>query len=235
MHDPFRDGADVQSLDEADDLLQLVLRDAIGPQAHAEKQPQLLFQRQLRVARVRHVAAHDAGRTDLHVVKIPRRPSRQVRAEDLIKLLRRFAEDVVQGLLLRVGFDVDLAQIFVQLRQRHLNGRFYGVGIHRRQLRARHAARHGELIGEHELHQLRQHAVLGAENVLERAVGDVGLFNDLRQRRPPVALFQKEPDADGQNSFFRGQACACNADPDHILRFWCVHQQYSIAMRRTQV
>ena len=39
----------------------------------------------------------------------------------------------------------------------------------------------------------------------------------------------------GQNSFFRGQACACNADPDHILRFWCVHQQYSIAMRRTQV
>ncbi len=79
---------------------------------------------------------------------------------------------------------------------------FYGVGIHRRQLRARHAARHGELIGEHELHQLRQHTVLGAENVLERAVGNLGLFNDLRQRRPPVALFQKEPDADGQNSFF---------------------------------
>ena len=77
--------------------------------------------------------------------------------------------------------------------------------------------------------------VRGAENVLERAVGNLGLFNDLRQRRPPVALFQKEPDADGQNSFFRGQACACNADPDHILRFWCVHQQYSIAMRRTQV
>ena len=77
--------------------------------------------------------------------------------------------------------------------------------------------------------------VRGAENVLERAVGNLGLFDDLCQCRPPVAFFQKEPDADGQNSFFRGQACACNADPDHILRFWCVHQQYSIAMRRTQV
>ena len=80
MHHALGNRADVQTLDEANRLLQLVLRDAIGPQAHAEKQPQLLFQRQLRVARVRHVAAHDAGRTDLHVVKIPRRPPRQIRA-----------------------------------------------------------------------------------------------------------------------------------------------------------
>jgi len=69
--------------------------------------------------------------------------------------------------------------------------------MYRRQLRARHAARHGKLIGEHELHQFRQYAVLGAENVLECAVGGVGLFNNLRQRRSFVALFQKEFDAYG--------------------------------------
>ena len=46
--------------------------------------------------------------------------------------------------------------------------------------------------------------VRGAENVLERAVRNLGLFNDLRQRRPLVALFQKELDAHGQDSFLRG-------------------------------
>ena len=39
--------------------------------------------------------------------------------------------------------------------------------------------------------------VRGAENVLECAVGGVGLFNNLRQRRSFVALFQKEFDAYG--------------------------------------
>ena len=57
--------------------------------------------------------------------------------------------------------------------------------------------------------------VRGAENVLERAVGDVGLFNDLRQRRPPVALFQKEPHTDGENTLFCRQTCTCNSHKGH--------------------
>ena len=204
MHYLFRHTPDLQPGEEVQRPRDLVLRHAVGPQAHREEQPQLLLQRQLPVAWPRHIGEHDARRADLHLVEVPRRPLRLVWAEDLVQLLRRFAEDVVRGFLLRVRLDVDLTQIFVQLCQCHLDRRLHRVDVNRRQLRARHAARHGKLIGEHELRQLRQHAVLGAENVLERAVRNLGLFNDLRQRRPLVALFQKELDAHGQDSFLRG-------------------------------
>ena len=169
---------------------------------------------------MRHVAAHDAGRADLHVVKIPRRPPRQIRAEDLLQLLRRLAEDVVQGLLLRVGFDVDLAQIFVQLRQRHLNGRLHGVDIDRRQLCARRAAGHGELIGEHELRQLGQYAVLGAENILKNAVGNRRLLHDLGDGGFFIALLKKQLDADRQDPFLGRPAGICACDEDRFPSVW---------------
>ena len=140
-------------------LLHFLLRDVVRPQAHGEKQPQLLFQRQLLVAGVRHVAAHDAGRADLHIVKVPLRGVGQIAAKNAVQLLRRLPENVFGGFLLRVGFDVDFPEIFVQLRQRYLDGRLHRVNVDRRQLCPRLIPRHGELVGEHEFHQLRQDAV----------------------------------------------------------------------------
>ena len=139
-----------------------------------------------------------------------------------MQLLRRLPENIFGGFLLRVGFDVDFPEIFVQLRQGHLDGRLHRVDVHRRQLRPRLPPRHGELVGEHEFHQLRQDAVLGTENILEGAVGNVGFFNDLRQRRTFVALFQKEPNTDSENPFFRGQTCACNGHRGHSS-YWMVY------------
>ena len=77
----------------------------------------------------------------------------------------------------------------------------------RRQLRARHAARHGELIGKHKLRQLRQHAVLRTKNILKRAVRYLRFFDNFRQRGLPVALFQKELHANRQDSPLCRQAC----------------------------
>ena len=61
LHHPFGDRADIQPFHEPDRLFRFLLRDVVRPQTHGEKQPQLLFQRQLLVAGVGHVAAHDAG------------------------------------------------------------------------------------------------------------------------------------------------------------------------------
>lgn len=91
-------------------------------------------------------------------------------AEDLIQLLRRFPMDVFGGFLLRVGFHVDFPQVFVQLRQRHLDRRLDRVDIGWRQSRPRDFSSRTELAAEHKLHQLGQYAVFGAENVLELAV-----------------------------------------------------------------
>ena len=58
--------------------------------------------------------------------------------------------------------------------------------------------------------------VRGAENVLERAVGNLGLFNDLRQRRPPVALFQKEPGRSRQDPALRVLAVVSACDKSSL-------------------
>ena len=44
----------------------------------------------------------------------------------------------------------------LELRQGQLDGGLHSVDIHRRQLGSRRGAGHGELVGKHELHQLRQ-------------------------------------------------------------------------------
>ena len=107
---------------------------------------------------------------DIHLVKVAQRHIGIIRAEYLIQLLGRLLKDVLMRLALAVGLDVDLPQIFVQLGQRQLYGRLNDVCVQRRPLGSRRAARHGELIGKHEFHQLGQHAVLGAEYVLKCAV-----------------------------------------------------------------
>ena len=125
-------------------------------------------------------------------------------------------EDIVRRFLLRVGLDVDLAQIFVQLRQRHLDSCLHGVDVDRRQLRARCAAGHGELIGEHEFHQLGQHAVLGAEDILEDTVGDRRLLHNLGDGGFFIALLKKQLDTDRQNPLLGRQACTCDCDEVHF-------------------
>ena len=97
-------------------------------------------------------------------------------AEDALQLLRRSALDVVEQVFLRVGFQIDLPQIFVQLRQRELERGFHRVDIHRRERGARSVSSNAELVFKHEFHQLHQNAVLAVENVLKTAGGDLRLL-----------------------------------------------------------
>ena len=78
-----------------------------------------------------------------------------------------------------------------------------GVDIEGRQLLPRRRARHGKRVAEHELDELCQNAVLGAENILQRAVGTARLVDALCARRLLVSLLQKELDADRQDARFR--------------------------------
>ena len=130
-------------------------------------------------------------------------------------------EDVVRSFSLCVSFDVDFPQMLVQLCQRHLDGSLRRVDIDRREKDAGELARGAELVGEHELHQLGQNAVLGAENILEAAVGDACLVDDLRNCGFFIALLEKKLDADGQDPLFCGQTGTCERDRKHILSvFW---------------
>ena len=70
--------------------------------------------------------------------------------------------------------------------------------------------------------------VRGAENVLERAVGNLGLFDDLRQRRPLVALFQKQTDTGAENPLLCGEACRCNRHGGHPLSSFAWYIYHSI-------
>ena len=220
MHDALGDGADVHAADEVHGLFDLVLRDVVRPQAHGEERTKLLFQRQRLVARVRHKAPHDPGGADLHKIEVLLGQLRLIGAKDLVKLLCCLAEDIVRRFLLRVRLNIDLAQIFVQLRQRHLNGRLHGVDIDRRQLCARRAAGHGELIGEHELRQLGQYAVLGAENILKNTVGNRRLLHDLGDGGFFIALLKKQLDADRQDPFLGRPAGICACDEDRFPSVW---------------
>ena len=164
----------------------------------------------------------------------PIRQLRLIRAKHLIEFFRRRAEDAVGDLALRVALDVNFPQIFVQLRQRDLDGGLRRVDVNRRQPAPGRAPRHGELVGEHEFHQLGQYAVLGAENVLERAVRNIGLFDDLRQRGLLIPLFEEQPHADGQDALFRRQACAGDGDNISSFTVWCIHQHYIMKCTQTQ-
>ena len=216
-HDPLGNGADVQPLDEPDGSLHLRLRDPVRPQAHGQKHPQLFLQGQLPITGVGHIAAHDARRADLHGIEIPGRQLRLIGPEDLVQLLGRLLKDIVRGLLLGICLDIDLPQVLIELRQGHLDGGLHSVDIHRRQLGSRRGAGHGELVGKHELHQLRQDPVLGPENVLENAVGYRRLMNDFGNGGFFVPLFQKQLHAHGEDPLFSGQAGTGNGRGDHIL------------------
>ena len=125
------------------------------------------------------------------MVEILCRQLRLIRAEDPIKFLGCLPENICGCFFLRVGFDVDFAQIFVQLCQRHLNRRFHRIHIDRRQPLPRDFACRTKLIAEHEYDQLRQHAVLRAKNILKGAVGNVSFLHDLRNRCFFISLLQK--------------------------------------------
>ena len=212
VHDPLRDRADIPPRDIRQRLLDLLLRHAVGAQAHRQKQLDLPLERQRFIARLRHIRAHDARRAELHRVKIGRREPRLVRAENLLDLLGRLAEDILGRFLLRIGLKINFPQILVELCERHLNGCLDRVDIDGRQRLPRRLARHGKLVAEHELDELCQNAVLGAENILKRAVGNARLVDDLCDRRLLVSLLQKELDADRQDALFRWQARACDCD-----------------------
>ena len=220
LHDLFGDRADIHSRDELQNLLQLVLRHAVAAQAERQEGFQLLLERQRLIARMGHIAPHEPRRAELQRIKILRRERRLVRPEDLIQLSGCLAEDIFRGFALRIGLDVDLAQILVQLRQRDLQSSLDGIDEHGRQLRPGCLPRGAELIGEHEADQLGQHAVLGAENVLKAAVGDLCLLDDLRDGRLFVALLQKQLDADLQDPPLCRQACIGECDRKHSLSFF---------------
>lgn len=56
VHHPFGHLPDVQAFHEMDGLLHFGLGDVIGPEAHGEKEAQLLFEGQLAVAGAGHIA-----------------------------------------------------------------------------------------------------------------------------------------------------------------------------------
>ena len=138
-------------------------------------------------------------------------------AENGVQLLRRPAKNVLRGLVLRVCLRIDLAQILVELGERELDGGLHSVNENRREVRVGNTSGHAELVAEHELHELGKHAVLGAENVLERTVGDIRLPHDLGNRRFLVPLFQKQLDTYGKNPSFCGQTGTRDNDSNHIL------------------
>ncbi len=135
---------------------------------------------------------------------------------------------------MRIGLDIDLPQIFVQFGQGHLDRRFHRVDINGRQMFSRRAAGHRELIGKHERHEFRQHAVFRPKDILKGTVRNIGFLYDLRHGRLFVAFLQKELDADRQNPFFRGQTYACDRHMHPSVSFWCVYQNYSIAGQQMQ-
>ena len=217
LHHLFGDRAYIQALDKADRPLALVLRNVIRAQRHGVEQADLLLQRQIFVAGMRHIGAHDAGRANLHFVKVALRQPGLASAEDSMQFLCRLLKNVLGGLPLGVGFDVDFPQILVHLRQRQLNGRLNRIDIDGRQFCSRHAARHGELIGKHEFHQLRQHAVLGSKDVLKGAAGNPRSVDNLRQRGSAIPFFQKQLHADGQYTIFREQTRVRQCNGNHPL------------------
>ena len=119
-----------------------------------------------------------------------------------------------------VALHIDLTQVLVQLRQGHLDGGLRGVNIGGGQLRPGDVPGHGELVGEHELRQLRQDAVLGPEDILENAVGHRRLVDDLRHGGFFVTLLQKQLDADRQDPFLGRPAGICACDEDRFPSVW---------------
>ena len=217
LHNALRDSAHVERADNLHDVLDLLCRDAVAAQTQPEKGVELFLEREILRAGVHHVPAHDPGRTKLHNIKIPLGHFRMIDAENGVQLLRRPAKNVFRGLVLRVCLRIDLAQILVELGERELDGGLHSVNENRREVRVGNASGHAELVAEHELHELGKHAVLGAENVLERTVGDIRLPHDLGNRRFLVPLFQKQLDTYGKNPSFCGQTGTRDNDSNHIL------------------
>jgi len=217
LHDALRNGADVERADLLHDTLDLLRRDAVAAQTQPEEGVELFLKREVLRAGMRHVPAHDARGAELHNIKIALGHFGMVGAENGVQLLRRLAEDVLRGFVLRVGFDVDLTQVLVELRERELDGGLHGIDEYRRKVRVGNAPGHAELVVEHELDELGEHAVLGAENILERAVGNIRLLHDLGDGRSLVALFQKQLYAYGEDPPFGGQTGTCDSDGNHFL------------------
>ena len=219
LHHLLRHGADVQSLHKAQNLLHLLLRDLIAPQAQGQEHPQLLLQRQRPIAGADHVAPHKAGGAKLQGVEVLLRQLRLIGAEDPVQLPGGGPENKLGHLAVGIALHIDLPQVLVQLRQGHLDGGLRGVDIGGGQLLPGDVPGHGELVGEHELRQLRQDAVLGPEDILENAVGHRRLVDDLRHGGFFVTLLQKQLDADRQNPFFGGQTGACDGRNTHFLPY----------------
>ena len=126
-----------------------------------------------------------------------------------------FTENILRGLLLGICLDINLPQVFIQLRQCQLYGGFRRVNIYRRQLFPNGGARRTKLAGKHKCHQLCQHAILGPKNILKTAVGYLRLLYDLRYRCFFIALLQKQLDTNRQYPPFRRQACICQGHENH--------------------
>lgn len=195
MQDLFRNATNIQGGHIGDDLLGLLRRYVVGVEAELQKAGNLLFQAQLLVAGMGHVAAHHAGGTDLQQIKILGGPVGHVVAENLLQFLCGFPLDQLYNGGLGVGFNVDLPEVFIELRKGQLDSGFYRIDVYRGQLRGGGTGG-AELIGEHKLHQLCKNAVLGTENILKAAVGNAAFPQNLTHCGFLVAFFQKQPDTD---------------------------------------
>ena len=108
-------------------------------------------------------------------------------------------EDVLRALGLGVGLQIDVPEVFVELRQGHLDGRLHGVDQDGGSIRPGDLPGGAELVFKHELRQLLKDAVLGAENIVERARRDIGAGDDFRHFRLAVALFDEQTHAGRQD------------------------------------
>ena len=167
--------------------------------AHGARQEaiQLPAQREADIALFGHVVANQSRRTDFQLIKIIIAVVGQIRAEDFLQLFCRFQVDVFRRVRQRIRLDINLAQVFVQLGQRQLNGGFHRVGIDRGEVFAGHRPCHAELPPKHGFHQFHQDSILRGELILIAAPCDARFFYDLRDRCVLIALFQKQPDAYG--------------------------------------
>ena len=186
----------------------------VGAQAHRQKTADFSIQCKINIAVARHEGAHHARRADFHFLKITLCAARLIIVEDLIKLLRHVPEDILRRRRAGVGLNIDVAEIFIPLRQRELDGRLHGIGIDRGQIHAARSPRRAELSAEHHFAKLDQHAVFGAEDILEGAVGYTRCLYDFGNRCIIIPLVEEQSDARGQDSLLRFSAVVSAGDDD---------------------
>ena len=203
LHDAVCNLADIQLADLGNNRILLRLRHLIGAQRHAKESLQLPLQCKVDVAPAGHIPGHDAGGADLHFVEVAVGAFRQIRSEDSGNSACGLAVDLLREVGVGVGLQIDFPQILVSLGNGQLDGCLHGVEHGGGRSVSQHRSCHLELAFKHDIHQLRQNPVLGAENVAEGAGGHIGLCHHVCKGRFPVALENEQTHTGGQDPSFR--------------------------------